>query len=265
MATPLANRPLAGRRILVCRPEPEASRLASHLQSLGATTRTLSLIERQPLPDSPQLRTVLQQLDQFQHVIAVSPFAAQQLLEQLDHWWPQWPVGIHWYGVGKGTGQVFAAAGLRVTVPATGVTSEALLAVASLQQVTGDKVLIARGTDGRDLLQETLQARGAQVTLLPLYERRFPDYAESSLQSLFHDFAPDSLVVLSGDTLQRLVQLAAHLDTGLLQRQLLLPAARVASQAQQLGFTQVIVPASLSDEGIATALTRSLQGEADVN
>ena len=66
---------LRGRRVLICRPEPEASRLARAFEEVGAEVRLLPLMAREPLPETPEQRGILQELDNFTHVIAVSPYA----------------------------------------------------------------------------------------------------------------------------------------------------------------------------------------------
>ena len=127
MATHQPEPDLNGRRILICRPEPEASRLASRFRAAGADVHILPLIDREPLPETPERRTLILSLDEFSHVIAVSPFAARLLLEEVDTWWPQVPMGIRWYGVGAGTAAVLAEHGLSPRRPPEGWTSEALL------------------------------------------------------------------------------------------------------------------------------------------
>ncbi len=107
MATRLPDpRPLTGRRILICRPEPEASRLAHCFREAGADVRVLPLIGREPLPETPETHTLIQNLDHYSHVIAVSPYAASLFMALADNWWPQLPMGIRWYGVGRGTAAV---------------------------------------------------------------------------------------------------------------------------------------------------------------
>ncbi|MEQ8207093.1 MAG: uroporphyrinogen-III synthase, partial [Woeseia sp.] len=75
--------------------------------------------------------------------------------------------------IGKATAEAIEAAGRRTDIlPANGFDSEALLAEAPLQNVTGKRILIVRGDGGRGLLGQTLQARGAAVTYVCVYERR---------------------------------------------------------------------------------------------
>ncbi len=261
MATPHAESPdLSGRRVLICRPEPEASRLARSFIDAGAEARILSLLERTPLPETPERRTLILNLDQFTHVIAVSPYAARLLLDELDAWWPQLPTGIRWYAVGAATAKVLTDHGLSVRQPAEGWTSEALLALPSLARVSGERVLLARGEDGRELIRETLEARGAQVTPLALYRRSQPDHSADTVNQLFDQFAPEAIVTLSGETLNNLIALCANSGHNLYDRLLIVPADRVAEQARVAGFEHPCIPGSLADNDIVATVAAQLNG-----
>lgn len=256
MATPPSKaRATSGLRILICRPEPEASRLAGEVRSAGHIPLVLPLIERRPLQETPEQRSLIQDLDLFHHVIAVSPYAARQLLERIDPWWPQFPTGIHWYGVGKGTASVLDAAGLTPVSPARGWTSEALLETPELADLQHQKVLIARGDQGRELLRETLQRRGARVTVLPLYRRRCPSYPPEQLREMLCDGPPDAIIALSGETLNNLIALGENSVHNLYNALLVVPADRVAEQAREAGFRRVLVPEGLD----APALIASIE------
>lgn len=260
MATTLSDKsPLSGRRVLICRPEPEASRLATAFREQGADARVLPLLVREPLPETPEQRSILMDLDHFGHVITVSPYAAERLLDCIDHWWPQRPVGIRWYAVGRGTAQVLTQQGLRVCCPASGWTSEALLALPSLQRMEGESVLLARGEQGRELIRKTLEARGARVTVLPLYRRYCPPYSAATLDELLGRFRPEAVVVLSGETLNNLVAQCARSGHNLYDRLLIVPAQRVAESARQAGFRYICVPPGLSDPDIVTAVAAGLR------
>ncbi|MFE8071203.1 uroporphyrinogen-III synthase [Marinobacteraceae bacterium S3BR75-40.1] len=263
MATNPANakgRPLAGLHILNGRPQGQAAELTRALEAAGARVRELPLLEIVPLPETAEQRAVLQNLDQYQHVIAVSPNAAHFLTDALDRWWPQTPVGIHWYGVGAGTARVLTEAGLMPRIPEAGHDSEALLQRPELQTLTGEKVLLCRGRGGRETLPETLEARGARVTRLAFYERRCPAYTETTLKSALVDFAPQVIVVMSGETLNNLIALGQNTDHQLLSRTVLVPVARVAEQARERGFTQVLVPDALDPASIMACLADHRKG-----
>lgn len=260
MATRPPEPDLSGRRILVCRPEPEASRLARRFRDVGAEVQVLPMIDRQPLPETPERRTLILSLDEFSHVIAVSPYAARLLLDAIDTWWPQIPVGIRWYGVGAGTAAVLAEHGLNPRLPPKGWTSEALLALPSLNHLDGEKVLLARGDTGRELIRETLQARGARVTVLPLYRRLPAEHSPELLRATLKDFAPEAIVALSGETLNNLIALCANYGHNLYDRLLIVPADRVAEQARAAGFQNPCIPGSLADNDIVATVAAQLAG-----
>lgn len=249
---------LAGRRILICRPEPEASRLANAFHEAGAEARVLPLLAREPLPETPVTRTLIQNLDLYTHVIAVSPYAARLFLALADTWWPQLPMGIHWYGVGSGTASVLTHHGLSPRKPENGWTSEALLALPSLQQFNHEKVLLVRGEEGRELIHQTLTERGADVTLLPLYKRHRPRHDKATVDEVLLSFKPEAVVALSGETLNNFIALSKNSGHNPDKTLLVVPAIRVAEQAHQAGMTQTCIPESLADADIVATVAREL-------
>lgn len=225
----------------------------------------MPLLVREPLPETPEQRTLLQDLDNFSHVIAVSPFAARLLLDHIDNWWPQMPLGLQWYGVGSGTSSVFARSGLKARQPKQGWTSEALLELPSLQNLAGDKVLLARGEQGRELIRETLEQRGAKVSVMPLYRRAQPYYPPEQVDEIFGDFRPEVVIALSGETLNNLNELATDHHTSLRKALVVIPAERVARQAEAAGFRNLIVPAGLDDQNLVASVEATLAAKANNN
>lgn len=225
----------------------------------------MPLVAREPLPETPERRALLQQLDNFRHIIAVSPYAARLLLDEIDHWWPQIPMGIEWYGVGSGTAAVFARAGLRPRRPAEGWTSEALLALPSLQNVRDEKVLLARGEQGRELIRQTLEQRGARITVLPLYRRLRPYYPAKRIKEIFMEFQPEVIVALSGETLNHLNDIVPDNHQTLHTSLLVVPAERVAQAARSAGFSNPFVPDGLADQDLVISVASRLRPEAGDN
>lgn len=257
MATSPNDAPLVGRRILVCRPESKAAETCQDLERAGAATHSLPLIDIQPRTLDGRERALIQELDNIGTVIAVSPNAAQLLLEAADEWWPQWPVKLDWWGPGEGTAQVFRAHGLPGQAPANGHDSEALLECPAFQpeRIAGTKVLIARGDQGRELLRTTLTERGARVEVLPLYDRVPLDWPEARVREALNGFDPDTLLALSGETLKHLHKVGQNTDQKLLERCLVVPTERVAQQARDTGFHNVRVAPAMTPDGLISACT----------
>ncbi len=214
----------------------------------------MPLLERHVLEETPAQRTLIQNLDQFAHVIAVSPFAARLLLERTDAWWPQQPVGIKWYGVGAATADIFAGAGLKPQTSASGFTSEHLLELPDLAAPVGEKILLASGEQGRELIRDTLRLRGADVSRLALYRRQCPAYNRGEVEDALSTFSPEVVITLSGETLNNLVALSQNTNHNLKQQLIVVPVGRVAQQAKNAGFQRICQPAARDVGAIITCI-----------
>lgn len=198
----------AGRHVLNTRPAHQAAALTAALAAAGARVSELPLIEIQSLPLAPGHERLLLDLDRYDGVFFVSANAARLGLDAVAGCWPQWPWRLPAYAVGASTAAVLADAGLAVTVPAR-ADSEGLLALPALQAVAGRRFLLLRGEDGRELLRDTLCARGARVDVIPLYRRALPAAAAAQWQALRADGAlPDSVLLTSPDALRHWLQVA---------------------------------------------------------
>jgi len=257
MATPPSDPsllPLSRRRILVCRPQPEANRLVRAFEAQGADARAFPTLIRQDLKLEPAELAKIQNIDLYGHIAVVSAHAARRLLALMDQWWPQWPVGIHWYAIGNATAAVLRDAGLAVETPATGWTSEDLLNHPQLAHLTQSRVLVVKGLGGRPTLGDVLAARGAEVDTLSLYERLEPRYSAEDIRRNLGEFEPEAIVALSGETLNNLLRLGTDCSHRLQKAVIVVPAERVAGAARALGFSGICLPASLADKDVVGSL-----------
>ncbi len=157
--------------VLVTRPQGQQQALVTALLEAGFVVSQQSALCIEPFPLSAVERSLLLNLDQYHAVFFVSANAARLALQALDELWPQWPVGVHWLAVGPATAEVLSAAGMQAELPRTGFDSEAVLELDCLRDLPGKRVLICSGEGGRELFANTLQRRGAEVDVLPLYQR----------------------------------------------------------------------------------------------
>ncbi|KZY82283.1 hypothetical protein A3742_18490, partial [Oleiphilus sp. HI0071] len=223
---------LEGHKVLVCRPEPSASELCKVLESVGAETYSLPCIEVRTLALTPQVKNIIYALDQYEKVVVVSQHAATQLIHYVDELWPQAPADQKWFGIGRKTTQLLAEADLSVSIPDQDYSSEGLLDTPELNHVKGQKILIAKGKEGRSKLEQGLRDRGAKVTTIELYERVTPEYSDQTLQESISDFGATSIVTLSAETLDNLHSLAKSISATPTGTRLIVPSERVAKHAQ---------------------------------
>jgi uroporphyrinogen III methyltransferase/synthase len=155
----LEERPLHGRTVAVTRARAQASTLAARLRSLGATVIEAPAIRIEPL-DTP-----LPSLDGYDLVCVTSPNGAELLLDRLRD--ARDLAGRTVAAIGPGTAAALRARGVEPDVVPERAVAEGL--VEALAGVPAERVLVARGAEGRDVLPDALRERGAQVDVLPLY------------------------------------------------------------------------------------------------
>lgn len=233
-------------RLLLTRPVEECAAQAEELASRGIASSCMPLLAIEPVPETPEQRAAMQDLERYGAVVVVSKPAARLGLALLDRYWSEPPAGLPWFSVGAATGQLLAAHGLRVHYPdpGQGDDSEALLAVPALQAALAaaatPRVLILRGEGGREFLGQTLQAQGAAVDFVALYRRRLPDYPVGELAARVRAQRLNGVVVTSGQGLQHLLELAGDDWSALARLPLFVPSPRVAEQARRAGAQRVV-------------------------
>jgi len=249
------NEALQGKRILVTRPAAQAAGLAALIAQRGGETVCFPLIDIAPADDRQPLDHAIDHLEAFSLAIFISPnavgFGLSRLLSRRA-----WPEGLRAAAIGPGTVKRLADFGIAdVLVPQDRFDSEALLALAPLQaeKVAGTRVLILRGNGGRELLAETLRARGAAVECVACYRRTAPRDG-SAVMSLLRNNALDAVTLSSSEGLRNLLEL---LDTGsresLLALPVFVPHRRIADEATRLGLHRVVLTGP-ADTGLVEGL-----------
>lgn len=240
--------------VLICRPGERARALATAIEAAGFPVAHLDAMALEPLPESPEQRAVWLDFDHFHRVVVVSPFAAHCLHEALDRYWPQLPLGTAWYAVGKATAEALHnRLGVRAHVPppSTGEdTSEALLRLGSLRSLVEQRVLLVAGEGGRALLADTLAERGARLTRLALYRRRFTP-PPAALRDRLARGNFRALVVSSGELLEHL---AGWCTETTLNQPLIVSSRRLATLAVSLGFRTPVVASGATPAALADAV-----------
>ena len=194
-------------RLLVTRPEPQASAWAEALAHAGVTAQALPLIAITPAPRPDAVTRLWQTLDHTRALMFVSPAAVDGFF-QLRPPGATWPSTTLATAPGPGTAnalrQVGAAAGLRpeqVVSPqadAPQFDSEALWPLLASMNWSGQAVTIVSGGDasgaqGRTWLTERWREAGATVNTVQTYQRGPGDWtpAQQALATEALDRFPD--------------------------------------------------------------------------
>jgi uroporphyrinogen-III synthase len=167
-------KPLAGVRVLVTRPEAQAAPLCAALEALGAVAVRLPVLQIEAIADNSALQQVAENLAQIQKLIFISTNAVEFALPTLFAINPQLLEKTPCFAVGKSTAEALQAYHLNVKAAPPPFNSESLLTLPELQTLPNERVVIMRGEGGRELLAESLKARGAHVEYCNVYRRVLP-------------------------------------------------------------------------------------------
>lgn len=258
----MIERPLAGRRIVVTRPQPQADALAALLCAAGAEAVVLPAIEIRDLDDHGPFRAIAARLEDFHWAVFVSPTAVRKALALLAEarGARAWPPRLRVAAIGRGSARALQAAGFGdVLVPPGRGDSEALLALEEFAYPAGQSIVVFRGRGGRELLGDTLAARGARVEYAECYARARPD--PTGLGS----GAVDAFTVSSGEGLVNLLEMLDEPGRAVLRAApLFVPHPRVGELAAGRGVPTVIV-AGPSDAEMLAALVAYFERSVDRN
>lgn len=258
----MSAQPLRGYHLLVTRPQAQAEPWVKQLTALGAEVSAQPMMMIQALTDNASQRHITNRVlafDEYHKAIFISQNAVHYGMQWLDRYWPQLPIGIEWFAIGKATSRALENnhQGLVLSVAAGAMNSESLLQLPQLQQLSGQKIVIFRGQGGRDHLAQQLQARGAFVDYCELYQRLSPEPGQGLDPSFRQTSQRPVVSVHSGETLTNLCSILPADDLLWLQQQIILvPGERVAALAQHAGFSQIAIAENASHEGMINALTK---------
>ncbi|MBK9218969.1 MAG: uroporphyrinogen-III synthase [Uliginosibacterium sp.] len=245
--------PLAGRCFVLTRPLGQADALAAQLRAQGATVRQFPVTEILPLADTTALQALGERLGAFSLAFFVSANAVRQTCAVLPA--VRWPAGIRLATVGPASARALREAGFNeVLYPLQSQDTEGVLALAEFQAeaVAGRKVLILRGDGGRELLAESLRARGAVVEYQPCYQRQCarlnPDEVLASASAI------SGVIFSASEAIRHFCQILGDAAPRLLASvPVFAPHPRIAEEARRAGAQEVVLT-NAGDAGIVAGI-----------
>lgn len=290
----MGNAPLAGIRVVVTRPPKQAARFAERLALVGGEAIVCPALVIEPPENPSALRETLAQLERYDYAVFVSANAADAVLVALEREGRRWPASLVAIGVGPTTFDALVGGRLeRVVVPPERWDSEGVLALPELAEVRGKRIVLFRGErgnadpigtgdvdanmpsgrrhdaharsdrragdapasgSGRELMRETLVARGALVDAVACYRRLRPTFDASGLVERWRAGGVDAVVATSGEVLDNFIALIGAAGRPLLaETPLFVPHERIAAHARNAGLSNVVTTAA-TDSGLLAGL-----------
>lgn len=249
------TRPLEGLTVVVTRPAAQADRFIELARQAGATCIAFPTLEIERLPVTTAIRERVLQTE-WDWALYTSTNAVEAAFDAFG----QLP-GRRRAAVGRATARALERRAATVDLRPETANSEGLLDAPELRSPAGLRVLLVKGSGGRDVLRETLIARAADVFAVEVYRRAQarPDAAARTqlADALARDPARLVVAVTSGEVLEALLRLVdAPTAVALRRVTLLVPGPRVAAAAVGAGWQGRVLQATTAED---EAMVRALQ------
>jgi len=246
--------PLQGMGIVVTRPAHQAQHLAQLIAAAGGEAILFPVLEILDTEDLHPLNALIARLDSFDVAIFISPNAVGKAMN-LIRAQRELPAQLTIAAIGRGSRKELERCGVNQAVaPQRQFDSEGLLELPQFQDMNGKRVVIFRGEGGREMLGDTLIARGAQLEYAECYRRGKPNIDAAPLLHRWTRGEVQAVTVTSSEGLHNLFDLLGKLGQQWLKKTpLFAPHARIAAAARGLGLEQVLTTAA-GDEGLLMGL-----------
>ncbi|MCP5298010.1 MAG: uroporphyrinogen-III synthase [Zoogloeaceae bacterium] len=255
---------LAGRHVVVTRPAEQAGKLSGEIEARGGIAVRFPVLAIFDTDRPEALQAAAAGIDAYDYAVFVSPNAAEKALGTICAS-RAWPENVVACAMGETSARAIAGFGVaHIITPQGGrFDSEALLERPEFAPgaIRGKRVAIFRGDGGRELLGETLEARGARVTRIPCYRRGRPGIDAGPLLDLLARGAVDAVTVTSSEGLRNLLAMVgAAGESALKAASLFVAHQRIAEEAAAMGFADVTATAP-GDAGLLAGLEARFIGK----
>lgn len=193
--------PLAGLRIVVCRPLEQARPLADGLAAAGADVVSAPVIAiTDPADGGTQLQAALARLGRGDWLVVTSPNGAERAAAAVGG---PLPAGVNVAAIGPGTAARAAAVGLTVRlVPDRSIAEGLVQAFPSPDPQRGRLVVLARAAVARPVLPDSLRDSGWEVLDVAAYRNVAAPLNDHQRRAVA---ASDGVVFTSSSVVTRLV------------------------------------------------------------
>lgn len=261
---PTDRSPLAGRRVVVTRPRPQAEALAARLRAEGAEPVILPVIRLVPAADLRPLDRALRDLARYAWVVFTSANAVRLVVERMQALGlaPQALQRARLAAIGPATAAALRTRGLRVDLVPDTFVAESV--AAALPDLKGARVLLPRAAGARPVLPQRLRARGAQVEEIPIYRAVTAGPDPEALDGLSRGV--QAVTLTSPSTVRGFLEVtrAAGLDPRALPGEPVFACIGpiTAAAAREVGLAPLLVAEAYTVEGLLDVLRAHFSQEA---
>lgn len=251
-------RPLSGKTVLVTRARAQASRLSAKLESLGARVVELPAIRiDDPADGYEAVDAAIRLIASYDWIVFTSANGVDRFFARL------FDAGkdardlakAHFAAIGRATAARLKAYGILADVVPREYRAEGVVDALKSELTPGERVLIPRAQEAREILPESLRAHGAIVDVVPVYETAAADDDPAGVKRLLAEGRIDFATFASASTVRNLVRAlggAALLQTA--RTVAIGPVTAAACEAH--GIRVAAMPDEYTIDALAAAVER---------
>lgn len=174
---PAEAHPLAGKRVLITRPAGQADDFAERLREAGAEPILAPTIAIFPPDDVRAAADAAERAGEYGWIVFTSRNGVDALFERLGERRldARTLARVRIAAIGPKTAGALAAHGIRVDLMPAQFVNEAVAAALLARTTPGERILIYRAQDARDVLPDTLREHGRIVDDVAAYATRIVD------------------------------------------------------------------------------------------
>lgn len=203
------SRPLFGTRILVTRARSQASELSQLLLSYGGEPIECPTIAFVPPASWDEVDHAIARIETFQWLVLTSVNGVQHFMRRLWHNGRDARSlhGLRVCCIGPRTAEELEKFGVKADVIPAQYQAEGILEVMNAAGVAGQRFLIARAAQAREILPEELRRLGAEVLVAPVYQTVVPQSEVEAIKTRFLSQGIEMVTFASSSTVRNFVEL----------------------------------------------------------
>ena len=243
--------PLFGKKVVVTRAARQAAELTDRLFEHGADVVEFPVIEIVDADDGGAEPAALSRLSEYDWLVLTSVNGVERFFDKLaEHGRDiRELAGVRLAAIGPATRAAIEVRGLKVAAQPNEYRAEALLD--ALGEVGGQRILLARAAEARDVLPRELTSRGATVDVAPLYKTALPQVRPDVgvLEGA------EVVTFTSASTVRNFIEIAGDRGREALAQAVVAAIGPITADAlQAVGVNPQVIPEEYTIPGLVEAL-----------
>ena len=255
------TKPLFGKRVVLTRPQEQATEFSQLLAAYGAEPVEVPTIQIVPPASWQAIDDAMTRLNTYQWLIFTSVNGVRPFMDRLHAAGKDARAlaNLRLCAIGPRTAKELGAYGLTPDVIPSKFQAEGVIAALASVGIRGSRILIPRAEVAREILPDQLRELGATVEVIPVYRTIVPAVDIASLTQQLQDGQVAVVTFTSSSTVRNFVELFGGRDRvrPLLAGTVVACIGPITARtAEEYGVTVTVMPAENTVPALAVAIVR---------